>query len=96
MAGKGDRPRPGVYSQEYRDNFDNIFGARRRKKRMDCYNCGEELIPGGDHEMDERHSNFLMETNLSCPGCGTEVSVYTPRGTLHGGVDKDAKDDKNV
>jgi len=34
MAGKGDRPRPGVYSQEYRDNFDKIFGARRRKKRV--------------------------------------------------------------
>ena len=63
---------------------------------MNCYNCGEELIPGGDHEMDERHSDFLMETNLSCPVCGTEVSVYTPRGTLHGGVDKDAQNDKNV
>lgn len=34
MAGKGDRPRPGVYSQEFRDNFDKIFGARRRKKRV--------------------------------------------------------------
>ena len=34
MAGKGDRPRPGVYSQEFRDNFDKIFGDRRRKKRV--------------------------------------------------------------
>ena len=32
MAGKGDRPRPGVYSQEVRDNFDRIFGDRRKKK----------------------------------------------------------------
>ena len=32
MAGKGDRPRPGVYSQEFRDNFDRIFGDRRKKK----------------------------------------------------------------
>ena len=32
MAGKGDRPRPGVYSQEFRDNFDKIFGDRRVKK----------------------------------------------------------------
>tara|TARA_R110002153_G_scaffold8392_5_gene36139 strand:+ start:4979 stop:5158 length:180 start_codon:yes stop_codon:yes gene_type:complete len=32
MAGKGDRPRPGVYSQEFRDNFDRIFGDRRVKK----------------------------------------------------------------
>ena len=33
MAGKGDRPRPGVYSQECRDNFEKIFGDRRKKKR---------------------------------------------------------------
>ena len=32
MAGKGDRPRPGGYSQECRDNFDKIFGDRRVKK----------------------------------------------------------------
>ena len=25
IAGKGSRARPGVYSQEYRDNFDKIF-----------------------------------------------------------------------
>ena len=33
MAGKGDRPRPGVYSQEFRDNFEKIFGDRRKKTR---------------------------------------------------------------
>ena len=33
MAGKGDRPRPGVYSQEFRDNFEKNFGDRRKKKR---------------------------------------------------------------
>ena len=33
MASKGDRPRPGVYSQEFRYNFDKIFGDRRKKKR---------------------------------------------------------------
>ena len=25
IAGKGSRARPGVYSKEYRDNFDKIF-----------------------------------------------------------------------
>ena len=25
IAGKGSKARPGVYSQEYRDNFDRIF-----------------------------------------------------------------------
>jgi len=31
MSGKGDRPRPGVYTQEFRDNFDRIFGKRKRR-----------------------------------------------------------------
>ena len=29
IAGKGSRARPGVYSKEYRDNFDNIFGKEK-------------------------------------------------------------------
>tara|TARA_R110002167_G_scaffold61655_2_gene174167 strand:+ start:465 stop:614 length:150 start_codon:yes stop_codon:yes gene_type:complete len=32
MAGKGDKPRPGVYSKEYRDNFDKIFGKKKDRK----------------------------------------------------------------
>ena len=31
MSRKGDRPRPGVYTQEFRDNFDRIFGKRKRR-----------------------------------------------------------------
>jgi|TARA_R100000479_G_C6239394_1_gene148207 hypothetical protein len=27
-GGKGARPRPGVYSQQYKDNFDRIFGKK--------------------------------------------------------------------
>lgn len=34
MAGKGDAPRPGTYSQEYRDNFDRIFGKKKPKKEQ--------------------------------------------------------------
>jgi hypothetical protein len=32
--GKGDMPRPGSYSQEYKDNWERIFGdkAKARKK----------------------------------------------------------------
>mgnify|MGYP003143862080 CR=1 FL=1 len=63
---------------------------------MNCYNCGRELIPGGDHDMDDEGSEFLMVTNFSCPGCGTFVEVYTPKGALHDRVDKDAQNDKNV
>ena len=32
MAGKGDKPRPGVYSEEYRNNYDKIFGEKKDKK----------------------------------------------------------------
>ena len=30
IAGKGSRARPGVYSQEYRDNFDKIFSKDKK------------------------------------------------------------------
>ena len=32
MSGKGDKPRDLIYTQEYRDNFDRIFGKRKKKK----------------------------------------------------------------
>jgi len=30
IAGKGSRARPGVYSKEYRDNFDKIFSKDKK------------------------------------------------------------------
>jgi len=30
IAGKGSRARSGVYSKEYRDNFDKIFGGSKK------------------------------------------------------------------
>ena len=30
MAGKGSKPRPGVYTEEYRNNFDRIFGHAKK------------------------------------------------------------------
>ena len=44
---------------------------------MDCYNCAEELIWGGDHDV-EGSEDYIIETNLSCPNCKTFVLVYTP------------------
>jgi hypothetical protein len=37
MSGKGDKPRDLIYTQEYRDNFDKIFGnkTKARKKTPD-------------------------------------------------------------
>ena len=30
IAGKGSRARPGVYSEEYRNNFDKIFNKPKK------------------------------------------------------------------
>ena len=35
MSGKGDKPRPGTYSQEYRDNWDRIFNKKKKKESKD-------------------------------------------------------------
>jgi len=32
IMGKGDMPRPGSYSQEYKDNWERIFGDKKKKK----------------------------------------------------------------
>ncbi len=45
---------------------------------MNCWHCNTELIWGGDHDCED-HEDFLMETNLSCPKCGTLVLVYLPK-----------------
>jgi hypothetical protein len=44
---------------------------------MNCWHCLEELIWGGDHDLDDEE--FDMVTNLSCPNCGVFVLVYLPR-----------------
>ena len=32
MSGKGDKPRDLIYTKEYRDNFDRIFGKKKPKE----------------------------------------------------------------
>ena len=46
---------------------------------MNCWHCKHELIWGADHDISEEDENFQMETNLSCPNCGTQVSVFLPK-----------------
>ena len=47
---------------------------------MKCWHCGTELIWGGDHDIeDENDEEYIMETNLSCPKCKSEVIVYLPK-----------------
>ena len=37
IAGKGSRARPGVYSKEYRDNFDKIFSKDKKQCLLNRY-----------------------------------------------------------
>jgi len=45
---------------------------------MKCWNCGTELIWGGDHDVED-HEEFFMVSNLSCPKCNSYVEFYTAR-----------------
>jgi len=42
---------------------------------MKCYNCGTELIWGGDHDCEE-YEDYAIVTNLSCPECDAFHLVY--------------------
>jgi Zn finger protein HypA/HybF involved in hydrogenase expression len=47
---------------------------------MKCWHCNEELIWGGDHDIEEEDEKFSMVTNLSCPKCESHVrNVYLPK-----------------
>ena len=42
---------------------------------MRCYNCGTELIWGGDHDCEDDEDHAIV-TNLSCPNCDAFHLVY--------------------
>ena len=42
---------------------------------MKCYNCGTELIWGGDHDWEDYEEHAIV-TNLSCPKCDAFHLVY--------------------
>lgn len=49
---------------------------------MNCYWCNNELIIGGDTDIDESmpiYSEFSVRTNLTCPKCFAEVEVLKKR-----------------
>ena len=48
---------------------------------MNCWHCGHQLIWGGDHDIEEENEEYCMETNLSCPNCGSFVLVFLPKDT---------------
>ncbi len=45
---------------------------------MNCWHCGENLIWGGDHDIEDENEDYSMVTNLSC-SCGVFVEVYLPK-----------------
>lgn len=46
---------------------------------MNCWHCEEELIWGGDEDIEDAQDEFSMVTNLSCPNCNSFVEVYYPK-----------------
>jgi len=55
----------------------------KKGETMNCWHCNEELIWGGDHDLEKVYGTlsdeYCVETNLSCPECGSFVLVYYPR-----------------
>jgi len=50
---------------------------------MKCYHCNEEMIWGGDHDIEDETDQVIgMETNLSCSQCDTKVTVYLPKDMI--------------
>ena len=47
---------------------------------MNCWHCGNELIWGGDHDLDDESADFATVSNFSCAAedCGAFVQVYLP------------------
>ena len=46
---------------------------------MNCWHCNTKLIWGGDVDIDEdsfMHDEYLIETNLHCPNCESEVVIF--------------------
>jgi len=49
---------------------------------VDCWHCGTQLIWGGDYDIEDENDEYIMETNLSCPKCNSEIIIYLPKEKL--------------
>ena len=45
---------------------------------MNCWHCKNELILGGDYNIEAENKDYDRVTNLSCPKCHSVVDVYHP------------------
>lgn len=55
-----------------------LLSSKENLKKMKCWYCNTELNWGGDHDCED-DSEYLIETNLSCPQCNAFVMVYLPK-----------------
>ena len=66
------------------------------KRKMNCWHCKTELIWGGDHDVENEDSEYLIESNLHCPHCGTFVLVYYPKEPWHCEKEEEKKEFDNT
>jgi len=53
MSGKGSSPRPIPNQQQYEENFDRIFGKKKKPEYVKCEKCGnfwETDTVGNNHD----------------------------------------------
>ena len=46
---------------------------------MKCLHCGDDMVQGGDHDVDQDDS-YNMVSNFSCQNCGAFCLFYFPEG----------------
>ena len=47
--------------------------------RMNCWNCGTQMIWGGDHSFDDVGMDGEgIASNFSCPNCSAHADFYVP------------------
>lgn len=52
-----------------------------------CLNCGNDLIHGGDHDLEDDqflNEDYEMVSNLTCSECAMLVFAYWPRDKKNG------------
>ena len=56
-----------------------MYQMEERGWRRNCWDCGTELIWGGDDTVEfEEEYEYATVTNLSCPKCPATVEVWLP------------------
>jgi hypothetical protein len=63
---------------------------------MNCWHCKNELIWGGDHDIEAENKDYDIATNLSCPKCHSVVYVYHPSEKLLKEYEESDKDKERI